>query len=83
MRYILLISFIIFCGIAHAQTDTTACTMRLVNTKRCTVKAIRGYEVTTRKSEYDNLTHVSFLKENFKRIKPRKNRRVYFFESLM
>jgi hypothetical protein len=63
--------------------DTTKCLLRVENVRRCTSKQIRGYEVTIRESEFDDIRHVSFLRENKKRIKTRRNRRVFFIESLM
>jgi hypothetical protein len=78
LTILLLLAF----GSASAQ-DTTACLLRIDNTKRCTSKQIRGYEVTTRSSEYEDLRHVAYLRENKKPIRKRKNRRVCFVESLM
>jgi hypothetical protein len=78
-----LIILLLIATTASAQTDTTPCRLRVDNTKRCTSKHIRGYEVTTRSSEYEDLIHVAFLRENKKRIRTRKNRRVCFVESLM
>jgi hypothetical protein len=83
MKYILILAGVFISMAASAQSDTTACILRVDNTKRCTSKIIRGYEVTTRSSEYEDLIHVAFLRENKKRIRTRKNRRVCFVESLM
>jgi hypothetical protein len=63
--------------------DTTKCLLRIDNIKRSTSKQVRGYEVTIRESEFDDVRHVEFLRENKRRIKTRRNRRVFFIESLM
>jgi hypothetical protein len=78
-----LIILLLIATTASAQTDTTHCLLRVQKIKKCKSKQIRGYEVTTRNSDFEDLKHVAFLYENKKRIRPRKNRRVCFVESLM
>jgi hypothetical protein len=76
-----LIILLLIATTASAQTDTSKCMVTITNTKKCTTKHIRAYEVTEFNGE--EWVRVKFLNQNFKPIRKRRNRCIAFYESLM
>jgi hypothetical protein len=78
-----LIFFLLSFSFSQAQTDTSACIIRITNHKKCSTKYIKGYEICQYNAATQSWDGIKLLNNRLKTIRNNKRRTACFHESLM